>query len=989
MVLADSQPDLVINSLSCPESINAGDTVKISVKIKNIGTKNISAGTVVGVGLYIDGVLVATNSTSKGLSIGATRFVNFSWVATLGGETQRLLRAFVDYQNVIFESNEDNNIWDKFINVYERDTELEILSFYVPATLRVNETVDIHATITNNGKYAYNIISAKLSTDKEGIIQTKLKEDGLDTGEIYNFSFKWAPRYFGNQNINLTITYGGKIHDYRQITKFVDVAQLKWWNSSWHYRHFVIVKGKGNVSLTLNFTNFLNDLGVSSQKFENNTIRVVQYLTNGTIIGQVNHYKFNESVGFDPINNAVGELIWNVSGSSNEKYYCIYFDVEINPGIRKVLNETTMIKSGSAALNHSGFVGGWWTEIVQPINGSYCLINTSINITAKTAAKAENVTAHILWALDESHNFTRYLTNTGNNLDWTYNNFYFDREGAWKIRISGRDKAGYETSDDENSFYVGKPDLKIVDINITTNWPPTSPKVYRNDTVTLTAIVSSFNATISNVDISINIYNASSNLSVYDSDIYGVVVLKDNETRFSFSPNWYADRMGRYRIVVKVDPSDIIDESNESNNQLTKTITVYGWPDLAVSQIIVSSTPVMELDAAEIDVIIANKGCANASDYEVRLYIEPSGTGDMRYNDTYERYSTLVSVNVNSSKQISLLWNSAQPGEWLAGVKIVTSGTKKDTNIFNNLLASNRTLKVTARERNPPKISNILVEPKSQEQGGYVTISADVTDDSGISYVSVKITSPSSTIYNESMMRTSGNKFIFVFKDTLVIGKYNFTITAVDISIHANRATALSNFSITTDVTPPLISYFGARPHAQLQDEYVTVNCIATDNVGIKTVEVVINHPDGSRDERSMTLSSDGKYTYSKTYDELGKYTFYILVTDKAGNKEITHYKTFWITTNVNDTDNDGMPDWWEEKYGLNPEDPRDANKNLDGDEYTNLEEYQIGTNPAKDLFLQNAGYRLKENGGFLFASVILFIALILMSIYGKRGSLR
>jgi len=986
IVRADSKPDLIIDSLNCPENINEGDNVKIIVKIKNIGTKNISVGTIIGLGLYVDGVLVATNSTSKGLVVGASRFVNFSWIATLGVQTQRLLRAFVDYQGTILESNEDNNIWDKFINVYERPTELKIINFLVPAVLRVNETVDIYANITNNGKDTHDTISAKLSTDKEGVIQTKTKENGLDKGKTYNFSFKWTPRYFGNQNINVTITHGGKIHDYRQITKFVDVAQLKWWNASWHYRHFVVVKGRGNVSLSLNFTKFLNDLNVFSQKFENDTIRIIEYLTNGSIVRQINLYTFNESLGFNSTNNATGTLLWNVSGSSTEKYYCIYFDVGSNPGDRKVLNETNMINSGSANLNYSGFVGGWWTEIVQPINGSYCLVDTSINITALTTARAENVIAHI-WTLNENHNLT--LVNTGNNISWS-NNFYFDKEGLWKIRITGRDKAGYESAADEHSFYVGKPDLKVVDIGITTDWTPTSPNVYKNDTVNVTATIRSYNATIGNVNISVYIYDTSSNLSVYNSNINSVTVIKDKENKFSFSPKWYASKMGKYKAVVTVDPANKIGESNESNNQLTKDITVYGWPDLAVLSVILPSDSIIEMNTVKIDAVIANKGYANATDYEVRLYIEPNQTGNMKYDEAYKRYSTLVSVPMNTSKQISLFWNSTQPGDWMVGVKIITTDTKRDTNMLNNQLPSNRTLKVKSIERNPPVISKITVLPKPQEQSGSVTISADITDDSGLSSVIIKITNPNgSNVYNGSMTRISGNTFSLVFRDTLTVGVYRFNITAVDISIHANKAKASDNFTITKDSTLPSISYFDARPHAQLQDEYVNIECIAIDNIGIETVEVTITHPDGSKEEKSMTFSSDGKYLYSKAYDGLGKYSFRILVKDKAGNEVTTDYKAFWITQDVNDSDNDGMPDWWEEKYGLNPEDPADVNGNIDGDEYTNLKEYKIGTNPAKDIFLENAGYRVKENGGFLAAAIVLFIVIVLMSIYGKRRRLK
>ncbi|MBU0677328.1 MAG: thrombospondin type 3 repeat-containing protein [Verrucomicrobia bacterium] len=47
-----------------------------------------------------------------------------------------------------------------------------------------------------------------------------------------------------------------------------------------------------------------------------------------------------------------------------------------------------------------------------------------------------------------------------------------------------------------------------------------------------------------------------------------------------------------------------------------------------------------------------------------------------------------------------------------------------------------------------------------------------------------------------------------------------------------------------------------------------------------------------------------------------------------------------------NDHDNDGMPNDWEISHGLNPSDPSDASGNPDGDDYTNLEEYQNGTDP-------------------------------------------
>lgn len=50
------------------------------------------------------------------------------------------------------------------------------------------------------------------------------------------------------------------------------------------------------------------------------------------------------------------------------------------------------------------------------------------------------------------------------------------------------------------------------------------------------------------------------------------------------------------------------------------------------------------------------------------------------------------------------------------------------------------------------------------------------------------------------------------------------------------------------------------------------------------------------------------------------------------------------------DSDNDGMSDAWEKAYGLNPKDASDANKDLNGDGYTNIEKYINGINPIQKI---------------------------------------
>lgn len=50
------------------------------------------------------------------------------------------------------------------------------------------------------------------------------------------------------------------------------------------------------------------------------------------------------------------------------------------------------------------------------------------------------------------------------------------------------------------------------------------------------------------------------------------------------------------------------------------------------------------------------------------------------------------------------------------------------------------------------------------------------------------------------------------------------------------------------------------------------------------------------------------------------------------------------------DTDHDGMPDAWEGRFGLDPHNAKDGAMDLDGDGYTNLEEYLNATDPTASV---------------------------------------
>ena len=73
------------------------------------------------------------------------------------------------------------------------------------------------------------------------------------------------------------------------------------------------------------------------------------------------------------------------------------------------------------------------------------------------------------------------------------------------------------------------------------------------------------------------------------------------------------------------------------------------------------------------------------------------------------------------------------------------------------------------------------------------------------------------------------------------------------------------------------------------------------------------------------------------------------------------------------DGDHDGMPDAWERRFSLNPNDPSDGPKDADGDAFTNVEEYLNGTNPKQFVDYtkpQNNVNTLRRSAGVSLANL-------------------
>jgi hypothetical protein len=764
------------------------------------------------------------------------------------------------------------------------------------------------------------------------------------------------------QDNHLTIHSVPTITEQVQSNNYVETTTTvtPWWNTNWHYRRIYNITGIGNISLPINFTSILRSFQVVNKTFDNSTITIVRYYKNGTIL-VVDKTWFNESTVFHNRTNAVGTLSWIVSGTSP---YGVYFDVKENRGTRNPMNEThNLTQSGSV---HATLIStqGWWPEFINDIP-TYYVNNTILNVEVYTTALAKNLTAHFLY---NGIAISNTSLSTLDNLTWNTTK-KLTKIGDWTIRIIGYDDAGFRTTLN-TSFYCGRPDLIATDLIV--------PICYVGYDAIFIAHMRAVNTTVKNVTIALRVNNI-------NVDINETITIHKNENK-TYNFTWNPANKGEYNVSFRISYPD----SNQSNNIIWKNVTVEGVPDLAVTKITVDPTTVNEGSPVSVTAHINNTGDGNAWNYTIFLYCEQN-QNNQTMNYSKIKNSTIFNLKKNMSTNVTLTWQKTSygkanfNGEWAIGIKILNTTQTPDKHEADNKKALFHVLKVIAAERNPPILSN-LEYLSSIELGNQLLIRIKATDTSGIDTVVISIKTPNKTFVNTTMTAEENNRYEYVFT-TIQLGRHNFTIKATDLSPNKNQSIITGYFIVTEDQTPPTITYFGVNPLVQLPDHSVEIRCITSDYSGIRSVEVAVRFPDNQVETHAMsTPPSDTKYVYTKTYETKGKYVFSITVTDTLGNQETTAEKTFWITDDLDDTDDDGMPDDWEERYGLNPYDPNDASQDEDNDSITNLEEYQQGTNPLKKISSSSEIFeRLQENWAYLTASLIVFIVIALLAWYGIR----
>ncbi len=970
---SDNMPDLSIESVDYDQVLTEGIETSFLVNLKNVGNKNISNENL-QIFLFKDQIpnSIIFNSSIDSVDIGESISLRIDWTPGFGDDEDHVLKVFFNYNKIFEELSYENNLAVFHVKINKKETELGIDDLDIPERFILNKTSNIKLRISNVGQSTDDTVKAKLKSNLEddSII---LEKKGLDSGQTYAFQFNFTPSNLGVHTLNFEIFVKDDLHDSRSLDVTVSVGNYEWWNENWHYRYLISLEGSGNFSKFFNFTQILNDIGLYSKSFEKDTLRITQYSDDGEFINEVKNFSFNETNGFDNKSNAAGILEWDTNIQSDFKTYLIYFDVFENIGARSSLPENFIgEKSNDIDVIFDDIYESWWIEVLSPSENDIILVGDNINISINSVAKIESSQVFIYHNEDRTHNYTFYLDSSSDKLLFYNDSFSLDKEGNWTIDFICLDYAGlsYNLS---YVFYVGQPDLITSDLKVYSKEGKSFSNFYLDDTLNISVDIESILLSLNDVDVTLSIEDNSENSIYNQTREYDFI--KNEEKSIYFE--WKANISGSLNVNVVVDSSNEIEEKTESNNKISEAIFVKEWSDLVVNSVIFPDYNITEFDKVNIDIVVKNQGLGDAEDSKISLFIEKkSGNNPVMLFDN-EVDSGSFNVGSNSSKKVSLIWDSAKAGDFYVGVKIF------DINYYRGFFAytftSVKTLSVSQVESIPPVINNISIYPDYPVIGQEIVIEANIFDSSNLKNVSINITDPDGSNTFDYMLRTHDDYFEYIYDKTDEIGIYSYEITAIDSSLKNNINIKKGSFEINDDDIKPEIKYIRTDPFVQLAGENLAIYCTCTDNIEVSKIEVNIFSKDNMSVVEEMSFYNGNEYVYNYIYEVPGKYWYYIEAEDESGNKIRSNEEIFWITNDLNDTDGDGLSDMWEDKHGFNRYDPNDAEEDIDSDGYTNLEEFNMGTNPRKDIMLENVAYNIRENIWYLIISSIIFFLIVLI----------
>ncbi|MCK4455893.1 MAG: carboxypeptidase regulatory-like domain-containing protein, partial [Thermoplasmata archaeon] len=186
-----------------------------------------------------------------------------------------------------------------------------------------------------------------------------------------------------------------------------------------------------------------------------------------------------------------------------------------------------------------------------------------------------------------------------------------------------------------------------------------------------------------------------------------------------------------------------------------------------------------------------------------------------------------------------------------------------------------------------PQVQDVTAEPDPQVTGGFVNISAVVTDDYLLGEVRIIVRNPGgSTIVDQLMDYDSSSGRYYCNGTYTTLGTYTFTISAKDTSM--NPASQAGGFTIILgpDLVAPEIADVTGLPDPQDAGGTVNISALITDDRELSGAWVEVYDPlSALLGNYSMSYdSASGRFYLTDVYNDLGPHQFVIWAVDASGN---------------------------------------------------------------------------------------------------------
>ena len=208
--------------------------------------------------------------------------------------------------------------------------------------------------------------------------------------------------------------------------------------------------------------------------------------------------------------------------------------------------------------------------------------------------------------------------------------------------------------------------------------------------------------------------------------------------------------------------------------------------------------------------------------------------------------------------------------------------TIKARDAANNWNSTSGTFSI--RDLTAPVIISVSAAPTPVEVHNPVTITADITDNVGITAAYVEIYLPDGSLDAKYLMSYDASLGMFTKNyGTKALGLHTYNVTTSDLAGNQNNA---SGQFLVRDTVNPTVTPTNYLANVEV-DTPLNFTATATDNFGVTEVFAEVTNPGGGNDG-NITMAPDqgafGRYYAEFNFHALGDYKIALSVRDLAGN---------------------------------------------------------------------------------------------------------